>query len=370
MTLCVLSDEERLNWLRLSQSENIGPITFVRLMERFGSAEAAIAALPELSRRGGMKRSLSLLDKGRAEDWLAAAAKLGARFVGLNEPDYPELLRHIASAPPLICVCGNIALAKRPTVGVVGARNASAVALKFTRQLARQLVEAGYAIASGLARGIDTAAHDAAAPKNTMAVIANGMDHFYPPENEQIQRAIAGEGLLLSEFVPGTTPKAEYFPRRNRIISGLSQGVIVIEAAMRSGSLITARFANEQGRQVFAVPGSPLDPRCEGTNKLIKEGANMLTSVNDVLDALGSSWTPAGLAQPPAPVFEATPGELNIGEAQRARVLELLSPSAVEVDDLIRESRFSAEVTMAILLELEIAGRARREGGGRIALTS
>ncbi len=370
MTLSVLSDEERLNWLRLSQSENVGPMTFIRLLERYGSAAAAIEALPELSKRGGMKRPLALLDAGLAEDWLAATQKLNARFIGLNEPDYPELLRHIPSAPPLICVRGQIEIAKRPTIGIVGARNASAVAMKFTRQLARQLVEAGYVIASGLARGIDTAAHDAASPKNTMAVIANGIDYFYPPENEKLQRAIADEGLLISEFVPGTVPKAEYFPRRNRIISGLSQGVIVVEAAMRSGSLITARIANEQGRQVFAVPGSPLDPRCEGTNNLIKEGANMLTSVNDVLDSLGSSWTPVRSAQFEEPISRRNPVDLDIGDAERARVLELLSPTAIEVDDLIRESKFSAETTMAILLELEIAGLARREGGGRIALIS
>ena len=370
MKLAVLDDEERLNWLRLSQSENVGPITFARLLDRYGSAHKAIGALPELSRRGGMKRPLTLLEKSRAEDMLAAAEKKGARFLGMSEPEYPDWLRHIPSAPPLICICGNIELASRPAIGMVGARNASAVAMKFAKQLARQLVEAGFVIASGLARGIDTAAHDAARPEHTIGVIANGIDYFYPPENEKLQRAIAAEGLLVSEFVCGTTPKAEYFPRRNRIISGLSQGIIVVEAATRSGSLITARFANEQGRQVFAVPGSPLDPRCEGTNRLIKEGASMLTSVQDVLEGLGTTFNSNGLGQPFEPAHPTGLGDIDVGDAQRARVLELLSPTAIEIDDLIRESRFSTEVTMAILLELEIAGRARREGGGRIALTS
>jgi DNA processing protein len=368
MTLAILTDDERLNWLRLSQSENVGPITFARLLERYGSAEKAIAALPDLSQRGGMKRPLTLLDKARAEEMILAAQKHGAHFLGMNEPDYPEWLRQIPSAPPLICISGHLELAHGPIIGIVGARNASAVAMKFARQLSHQLVEAGYVIASGLARGIDTAAHSAATPSHTIAVIANGIDHFYPPENERLQRAIATEGLLISEFVPGTSPKAEYFPRRNRIISGLSRGVIVVEAAMRSGSLITARFANEQGRQVFAVPGSPLDPRCEGTNNLIKEGANMLTSVNDVLDALGASPATINLAEPVEVSLHSKPNDFDIGETERARVLELLSPTAIEVVELIRESKCPPEVAMAILLELEVAGRARREGGGRIAL--
>jgi DNA processing protein len=370
MTPAVLSDAERLNWLRLSQSENVGPITFARLLERYGSAEKAIEALPELSRRGGMKRPLTLLDKSRAEDMIAAAQKSGARFLGFLEPGYPEWLRQIPSVPPLICYCGNLDLANKPAIGIVGARNASAVAMKFARQLSRQLVERGYIIVSGLARGIDTAAHDAATPGNTIAVIANGIDYFYPPENEKLQRAIAGEGLLISEFVPGTTPKAEYFPRRNRIISGLSQGIIVVEAAMRSGSLITARFANEQGRQVFAVPGSPLDPRCEGTNNLIKEGATMLTSVQDVLDAMGYSAPDLSGTRLGEPEVQKRTDAIEVEDGARIRVLELLSPTAIEFDDLIRESKFLPEVTMAILLELEIAGRVRREGGGRIALVT
>ena len=366
MKPAILSDEERLDWLRLSQSENIGPITFSRLLERFGSVQKAIAALPELSRRGGMKRPLVVLEKQRAEDWLNEANKLGAHFVGLNEPDYPDWLRQIPSAPPLICVCGNVELARQPVIGIVGARNASAVAMKFTRQLSRQLVEAGYVIASGLARGIDTAAHEAATPKNTIAVIANGLDYFYPPENEKLQRAIAIEGLLISEFVPGTVPKAEYFPRRNRIISGVSMGVIVVEAAMRSGSLITARFANEQGRQVFAVPGSPLDPRCEGSNRLIKEGASMLTSVDDVLEALGRTAVSSAVHSFQSPV-QTNYADVQIGDGERMRVLALLSPTAVELDDIIRESHLAPEEVMAILLELEIAGKARRDSGGRMS---
>jgi DNA processing protein len=240
------------------------------------------------------------------------------------------------------------------------------VGLRFTRTLALQLSEAGFAIVSGLARGIDTAAHEATLQSGTVAVVAGGIDHFYPPENEKLQRAIGERGLLLCENPPGSIPKAEHFPRRNRIISGLALGTIIIEAAMRSGSLITARFANEQGREVFAVPGSPLDPRCEGTNRLIKDGAHMLTSIQDVLEHVqggrtamrGALWEPA---------------EVKTSAAStdlRDRVINLLSPTPVDVDDLIRESGGAADQVLGVVMELELSGKLVRQSGGRVALAN
>jgi DNA processing protein len=253
-------------------------------------------------------------------------------------------------------------------VGIVGARNASAIGMKFTRNIARALTDAGLLVVSGLARGIDTAAHEASVEVHTAAVIASGIDYFYPPENEKLQRLIGERGLLITEMLPGTAPKAEHFPRRNRIISGISRAVIVVEAALRSGSLITARFASEQGREVFAVPGSPLDPRAEGTNKLIKDGANMLTAIDDVLDALQTMRPPQhGIfsegtieTSPLPPVFDLS---------DRENILTLLSPTAIEIDDIIRESAMSAEKVMGVLLELEIAGRVTRHAGGRVSLS-
>jgi DNA processing protein len=360
-----LDDEEKLNWLRLSQTENIGPITFQQLIRRYGTATKAIEALPEISQRGGLRRPLKIYTKESAQIDIERAQKHAAQFVAIDEHGYPPDLAHIPSAPPLLCVAGKLDLAHMPSVGIVGARNASAIGMKFTRSIAHALSEAGLLVVSGLARGIDTAAHEASVETHTAAVIAGGIDNFYPPENEKLQRRIAERGLLISEMRPGTAPKAENFPRRNRIISGIAKAVIVVEAALRSGSLITARFAAEQGREVFAVPGSPLDPRCEGTNRLIKDGANMLTSVNDVIDALRLMRVePAGSLLEPA-----TPIQLVIGEQDRERVASLLSPTAIDIDSLIRECNLPSETVLGILLELEIAGRAARHAGGRMSST-
>jgi DNA processing protein len=361
-----LSDSERLDWLRLSLSENVGPITFQQLLSRFGTAAKAIEALPELSQRGGLRRGLKLYDVEKAERDLKRGESFGARCVAFCESDYPALLREIPSAPPLVWMMGDSAIAARPALAIVGARNASAVGLRFTRTLALQLGEAGFSIVSGLARGIDTAAHEASLQSGTVAVVAGGIDHFYPPENEKLQRAIAERGLLLCENAPGVTPKAEHFPRRNRIISGLALGTIIIEAAMRSGSLITARFANEQGREVFAVPGSPLDPRCEGTNRLIKEGAHMLTSIQDVLEHVqgGRSAMQGAFWEPTEIKITAAPADL------RDRVVSLLSPTPVDVDDLIRESGGAAEQVLGVVMELELSGKLIRQSGGRVALAN
>lgn len=360
-----LSDSEKLNWLRLSQTENVGPVTFRQLIERYTTATVALEALPELMRRGGRRKPVQIYAHDQAEQDIERAQAIGAGFVMHSETGYPPLLHHIASAPPLIWVKGDLAMAEQPAVAIVGARNASALGAKFTRSLARDLIDAGLLVVSGLARGIDTAAHEAAISR-TAAVLAGGLDHYYPPENEKLQRAIAERGLLITEMPPGTAPKAEHFPRRNRIISGMSKAVIIVEAALRSGSLITARFANEQGREVFAVPGSPLDPRSEGTNKLIKDGANILTSANDVISALQ-------MAQPgrrdtfEEPIIHHP--MLSVSDNDRGRVISLLSPTAIETDDLIRESGMNAEAVITILLELELAGRALRHAGGRISST-
>ncbi len=362
-----LSDEERLNWLRLAQTENVGPVTFHHLIGTYSTATRAIEALPELSARGGRRRPLQVCSRAVAEQILANAAAIGAKFVVAGEPGFPPDLQHIPSAPPLICVSGRLELSETNGVAIVGARNASALGLKFTRMLARGLVEAGFLVVSGLARGIDTAAHEASLSAQTAAVLVGGLDHFYPPENEKLQRAIAERGLLISEMPPGTAPKSEYFPRRNRIISGMSKAVIIVEAAIRSGSLITARFAAEQGRDVFAVPGSPLDPRCEGTNKLIKDGAAILTSVDDVLQSLNVPplFSRGMLFENDRPLAILP---TNISDGEREHVATLLSPSPVMTDELIRESGLAAEQVVTILLELELAGRALRHAGGRVSL--
>ena len=359
----VLSEAERLAWHRLAQSENVGPVTFQQLLTRFESAEAALAAIPELSQRGGLRRPLKLHAESRALSDFERAAAFGAQFVAMCEPEYPELLRQAQGAPPLICVSGRLELLQRPALAVVGARNASAPGLRFTRMIAHELAEAGFVIVSGLARGTDTAAHEASLSFGTIAVVAGGVDHFYPPENEKLQRAIAETGVLLSEMPPGTVPKAESFPRRNRLIAGLARGTIIVEAALRSGSLTTARFAAEQGREVFAVPGSPLDPRCEGSNQLIKDGAQVLTRASDAIQALGGmvqAQTGFGFKEREIRANAAPPAEL------RARVLSLTSPTPCEIDDLVRESGAAAEDVLAALMELDLAGQVQRVAGGKI----
>lgn len=362
-----LSDVERRDWLRLSQSENVGPITFHALIKRYGSAEKVIAALPDLSRKGGLSRPLRLYGVEAADGDMARAAAIGAHFVAFCEPDYPDLLRNIDSAPPIICIKGDARLGQRSCVGIVGARNASAAGRKFARQLAFEFGAAGHAVVSGLARGIDTAAHEASLETGTIAIVAGGLDVIYPPENAALHEAIAGRGLMISEMLPGAVPRAEHFPRRNRIISGIARAMVVVEAAVRSGSLITARYASEQGREVFAVPGSPLDPRCEGCNKLIRNGASLLMSANDVLDALHSGRGPAHgrLSEPEPPVFETAEAD----DGERDMVLELLSPTPIDTDDLIRESGLPAAIISGLVLELELAGKITRHPRGLISRT-
>lgn len=366
----LLDDEQRRDWIRLLKSENVGPATFRQLINRFGSAAAALNALPELSARGGLRRPIKLYPQEAAEKDLANAERIGARFVAIGEAEYPELLRHIDAAPPLLCIRGRTEFLTAPGIGIVGARNASAAGRRFARDLAVELASAGLTIISGLARGIDTAAHEASLSRGTVAVLAGGLDVIYPPENANLHESIGNEGVLATEMTPGTIPKAEHFPRRNRIISGMSFGVIVVEAELRSGSLITARLANEQGREVFAVPGSPLDPRSAGPNKLIRDGATLITSAADVLEALGPVLSGQIPTLPEPFMAPASPYEPDGGMAGNLRdhIINLLGPAPIEIDDLIRESGAGAAAVMTVLLELELAGRLSRHGRQRVSL--
>jgi DNA processing protein len=361
-----LSDEQRLYWLRLIRSDNVGPRTFRALINHYGGAHAALAALPELARRGGAKGPGRVASREDAERELKTAHALGVTFVALGEPDYPRRLQMIDDAPPLMAVRGHPAVLKLPAVALVGARNASAAGVRFAERLARDLGAAGFAVVSGLARGIDAAAHRASLATGTIAVLAGGHDHIYPREHTELAETILAQGALVSEMPFGHEPRAGDFPRRNRLISGLCAGVVVVEAARRSGSLITARFALEQGREVFAVPGSPLDPRTEGTNDLIKQGATLVTDAADVIAVLHPIL---GLAvelraeEPEAPAPGAEPGA-----PERARIIELLGPTPVPIDDLVRLSGSSPAIVRVVLLELELAGRLERHGGALVSL--
>lgn len=368
-----LNDTQRRDWLRLIQSENVGPATFRKLLNRYGGARAALEALPELSRRGGLRRPIRIYSEDAATADLENAEKLGARFVALGEPDYPALLKHIDSAPPLLCAKGQLPGQDRPCVAIVGARNASALGRKFTRQIASDLGAQGLTIVSGLARGIDTAAHQASSTFGTTAVLAGGLDIIYPPENDGLYHQIVQDGgAIVSEMTPGTVPQAKHFPRRNRIISGMSFGTIVVEAAKRSGSLITARLALEQGREVFAVPGSPLDPRAAGTNGLIRQGAILTENARDVLTVIAPLVKRddpfQGALDEPAPEDTDERRMEDVSPSSRDAILGLLGPSPVEVDDLIRESRQPPGAVFLVLLELELAGRLHRHSGAAVSL--
>ncbi|WP_306028405.1 DNA-processing protein DprA [Stappia sp. MMSF_3263] len=369
----VLTDRQRLAWLRLIRSENVGPITFRELINHTGSAEAALAALPELSRKGG-KRTIRVASQADAEEETAALARLGGRFRALGEYGYPPLLRHVDGAPPLIAVLGSDdRLAQDDAIAMVGARNASLAGQKIATEIASHLSSAGYTIVSGLARGIDAAAHRAALAGGTLAVLAGGVDVVYPPENRDLYRDIAERGgAIVSEMPFGWKPRARDFPRRNRLISGMSLATVLIEAARASGSLHTARFAAEQSREVFVVPGSPLDPRSEGGNRLIRDGATLVASGQDVLESLGPRRSlgdpviPLDIAEPATPDHRPRPP--SVDNTARDRVLAALGGSPVEVDEVIRHTGVEARIVHVILLELELAGRLERHRGQKISL--
>jgi DNA processing protein len=361
-----LSDAQRVDWLRLIRTTNIGPRTFRDLINRYGGAKAALSALPELARRGGAAGPARIATQQDAERELADAKALGVSLVASGEPEYPARLEMIDDAPPLLAVRGQLAALNRPMVAIVGSRNASAAGIKFAERLARDLAQAGYLVVSGLARGVDAGAHRGSMAAGTLAVLAGGQDRIYPAEHEKLLQDILPTGVAVSEMPLGWEPRARDFPRRNRLISGLSAGVVIVEAARRSGSLITARFAGEQGREVFAVPGSPLDPRAEGTNSLLKQGATLVTEAADVIAALEpilgrEADLPAQEPESPAP--DAEPAD-----SQRSRILGLLGPTPVAIDDLVRLSQTSAAIVRTVLLELEIAGRLERHGGTMVSL--
>ena len=368
--LPTLTDAERLDWLQLIRTENIGPITFARLLKRFGSAGAAIDALPRLAMQVGRKLPLRAAPRGDVEREVARAAKNGARLIGLVEPDYPKPLAEIPDAPPLIYLRGHAALFARPAIAVIGARNASTVGRKIARTLAEGLGAHEIVIVSGLARGIDGAAHEAALKTGTIAVVAGGVDVVYPPEHAELTAAIAERGAVISEQPPGAEPTARDFPKRNRLISGLSRGVVVVEAAARSGTLITARFALEQGREVFAVPGSPLDPRCQGANRLIRDGATLVENAADILDVLAGQMR--SVEEPARDDWEpeSERGSYSVAETTRAGLLvrQALSYTPIHRDELLRDIEAPAGLVIDALVDLVLAGEAEEHSGGRFSL--
>ena len=362
-----LSDAQRIDWLRLIRSDNVGPRTFRTLVNHFGSAHEALARLPDLARRGGASRAGRICSEAEAQDELAAAHRIGVTLLAPGEAGYPPRLATIDDAPPLLGVRGNLDVMMRPMIAIVGSRNASGAGHKFAQTLARDLGDAGFVIASRLARGIDQAAHRASMASGTVAVLAGGHDRIYPPEHEDMLAAMLTCGGAISEMPMGHVPRARDFPRRNRLISGAALGVVVVEAAHRSGSLITARIAAEQGREVFAVPGSPLDPRAAGTNDLIKQGATLTTEAADVINAVRPI-----LGRPVEfPVGEPDDAMADTGEpdaGERARIVNLLGPSPIGLDDLIRMADAPPAIVRTVLLELELAGRLERHGGGLVSL--
>jgi DNA processing protein len=365
-----LTERQRIAWLRLIRSDNVGPATFRDLINHCGSAENALAMLPELSRRGGASRAIRIATEQEAERELEAADRHGARFIGIGEPDYPPALRQIDGAPPLLAAKGDLVAATRPSIGIVGSRNASISGAKFAAMIARDGGRAGYTITSGLARGIDTAAHRASLDTGTIAVLAGGLDQPYPPENIPLLKEITdGTGLAVSEMPFGWEPRARDFPRRNRLIAGISLGVVVVEAAERSGSLITARLATDFGRLVFAVPGSPLDLRCHGTNGLLKQGAIVTTGSADVIEALAplsqlDLFGDQVIEEPERPGG----GILPPDDDDRAVIVSALGPTPVDVDDILRHTGSPASTVYLVLLELDLAGRLHRHAGGLVSL--
>ena len=357
--------EDIVDRLRLVRSPGIGPVTYRQLIARFGSAAAALDAVPDLAARGGGKAP-RLASRSDAEREIARVEQLGGRYLALGQGLYPRALAELDDAPPLLTVKGDLKLLDRPLVAIVGARNASAAACRFARQLAYDLGQQGVVAVSGLARGIDSAAHDGSFETGTIGVIAGGLDVFYPPENEARQRAMSERGLVVAEMPPGTEPRARHFAYRNRIIAGLSAGTVVVEAAPRSGSLITARLAAEAGREVMAVPGSPLDPRAQGCNQLIRDGATLIQNAADVLEAVRPIQPT--LASPRAPFRPAEPQWLDGDGGALGVVEELLGPSPVPVDEIIRLSGAPSGAVQMALLELDLAGRIERHAGGKVSL--
>ena len=356
--------DPRLARLRLIRTPTIGPVTYRQLLARFGSAERAIEALPDLAARGGGKPP-RIADAATVEREIARVEKLGARYLFIDDADYPPLLAELDNAPAVMTIRGDIGLFARTSVAMVGARNASAAACRFARGLAVELGREGVVIVSGLARGLDTAAHQGSLATGTIGVIASGIDIAFPPENRALQEQVAEQGLLIAEQPPGSEPLARNFPHRNRVIAGLATGTVVVEAAPRSGSLITARLAAEAGRDVMAVPGSPLEPRAQGCNLLIREGATLVQSAADILETIRP--IDPRMVRAPASPFDGRPGG-EPDDADRRALTGLLGPVPVAIDELIRQSGLPPATVALVLLELELAGRIERHAGGRVSL--
>jgi DNA processing protein len=362
----VSAQPDLIDRLRLIRTPGIGPIAYRQLMLRFGGAEAALAAIPDLARRGGGRVPV-VFPRDKAEREIAAVEKLGGRYLSMGQGLYPRALAEMDDAPPLLTAKGRLDLLEQPMVAIVGARNASAAACRFARGLAHDLGQEGITIVSGLARGIDSAAHDGSLESGTIAVIAGGIDIYYPPENQSRQDDIAERGLLLAEMPPGTEPRARHFPYRNRIIAGLAAGTVVVEAAPQSGSLITARLAAEAGREVMAVPGSPLDPRAQGCNQLIRDGATLIQTAADVMESIRGL---NGKVASPSHDFNHEPSSPPIEIEQDFRIVveELLGPSPVPVDEIVRLSGAEPGAVQLVLLELDLAGRIDRHAGNKVSL--
>ncbi len=365
-----LAKQPLVDVLRLIRTLNVGPITFFHLIERFGTATRALEALPELSLRGGRTKMLQAYAKEDAEREIHSAQKFGARMVMYGEADYPALLHAIIDPPPVITVMGHPHLwQQKPAIAIVGSRNASANGCAFAQKLAKELGEDGLLVVSGLARGIDSFAHRGALASGTVGVIAGGIDNVYPPENEILFQHLRETGAIISEQPFGGLPYSGSFPGRNRIIAGMSVGAVIVEASPKSGSLITAKFALEQGREVFAVPGSPLDPRARGCNALIKDGAIMTESAQDVLQGIAHlrTRTLQEAASPSAQFHPPLADDTEINRAHAA-ITEKLGYTPVSVDELIAQSGFAPAAVLNVLLELELAGRLQRLRGNRVTL--
>ena len=358
-------NDDLLARIRLIRSPSIGPVTFRQLLARFGIAEAALAAVPDLATRGGGKPP-AIIAEAAARAEVRRVENLGAHYLALGQGLYPRLLAELSDAPPLLIAKGDFSLLERQAVAIVGARNASAAACRFARGLAHDLGQEGLTVVSGLARGIDAAAHDGALETGTIGVVAGGIDIFYPPENEERQRAMFERGLVIAEMPPGTEPRARHFPYRNRIIAGMSLGTVIVEAAPKSGSLITARLAGEAGREVMAVPGSPLDPRAQGCNQLIREGAILVQTAADVAETIRPIDSRVRSGGVPFERSLEEPAETD--EDARRRVEALLGPSPVPVDELVRLSGMPSGAVQLVLLELDLAGRLDRHAGGKVSL--
>lgn len=368
-----LPHAERLARLRLIRSENVGPASHAALIARYGSAERALEALPELIARGGRKGKIRIARQDEVEAEIEAAHAAGARYIMLGEADYPKALEHLHGGPPVLCVKGDRSVLSRPGFAIVGSRNASALGLKLARKIASEMTEAGYFIVSGLARGIDTAAHHGSADLAAAAVLAGGVDVIYPPENAELYDRICRRGVVISENPPGFRPRGRDFPRRNRIVSGMALGTLVVEAAARSGSLITARLARDQGREVFAMPGSAADPRAEGTNDLIRQGATLTRDSRDILEELAPMRDDLFAPRPPLAREEAAPPPVpptETGDEARARIVGLLGVAPIPVDELIRLSGESPGLVQDVLLELDLDGRLNRDDPGRVGLAA